>query len=60
MPMISILQDRPFRADAEPYERFPASSGDEGVRFYRGLLVALGLSVLIYAGLGGLVLSMLN
>jgi hypothetical protein len=57
--MINTLQDRPFRADAERYERVLASE-DEGIRFFRGLSVALALSMLLYAGLGALLWSPLT
>jgi len=57
--MISTLQDRFFRADAEPHEHVLASEAEE-FRFFRGLLVALALSVLLYAGLGTLLWSLLT
>jgi hypothetical protein len=60
MAMTDTLQDRPFRADPEPYECFPASAEDEGFLFCRGLVVGLALSVCLYAGLGALLSSLLN
>ena len=60
MATIQTLQDRPFRADAAPYERALASTEAEGFRFFRGLLVALALSVLLYTGLGVLIWSLLT
>jgi hypothetical protein len=60
MAMTDTLQDRPYRADAEPYERVPAYTEDEGFLFFRGLVVGLTLSVCLYAGLGALLSSLLN
>jgi hypothetical protein len=60
MAMIDTLQDRPFRADAGLYECVAASTEDEEFLFFRGLVVGLGLSVLLYAGLGVLLSSLLN
>jgi hypothetical protein len=60
MAMTSTLQDRSFRADAESYERVPASIEDDGFLFFRGLLVGLALSAFLYAGLGALLASLLN
>jgi hypothetical protein len=61
MAEISTLQDRPFCVDAEPYKSVLASTDDdEGFRFFRGLLAALRLSVLLYAGLGALLFPLLN
>jgi hypothetical protein len=58
--MISTLQDRPFRGDAEPYESVLVSTEDEGFRFFLGLLIALGLSGCLYGGMCALLLSLLN
>jgi hypothetical protein len=58
MAMISTLQAPALRADAEPYERVLAFAEDEGFRFCRGLVVGLGLSGLLYAGLGALLVSL--
>jgi hypothetical protein len=57
--MISTLRDRLFRADAEPHRRVLESEA-EGFRFFHGLLVGFALSVLLYAGLGTLLWSLLT
>jgi len=58
MAMISTLQAPPLRADAEPYECVLGFTEDEGFRFCRGLVVGLGLSGFLYAGLGALLMSL--
>jgi hypothetical protein len=58
MAMASTLQAHPLHAGAEPDERVPAFTDDDGSHFFRGLAVGLTLSGFLYAGLGALLVSL--